>query len=184
MGFMVISRKTRMFVGTPAISFTKLGRLAFNTTTSVKLKENKAEKVLLLWDKETKRIGVQLTTKEDDRAYKIHWSPRGDGCGFTASTFLKYVGLNISETRSLPAQWDDKQQMFIVDVPEEYFKKDALVTPMVRTKGNTAQSTKTSKIEAATSNKEFICEVCGKTCKLQLGLNSHMRSHATKATNI
>jgi hypothetical protein len=27
---------------------------------------------------------------------------------------------------------------------------------------------------------EFICDVCGKSCKSQLGLNSHMRSHEVK----
>jgi len=33
-----------VFVGTPAISLTKLGRMAFNTIASLKLKDNKAEK--------------------------------------------------------------------------------------------------------------------------------------------
>lgn len=123
MGFEVFSRKFQVS-GSPAISFSKLGRLSFNKSASVKLKEYTAESVLLLWDKESKRIGVQLITKNDNRSYKIHWSPRGDGCGFTASTFLKYVGLDVSVTKSLPAQWYDEQKMFIVELPEEYLKKD------------------------------------------------------------
>lgn len=181
MGFEVISRKTRMFVGTPAISFTKLGRLSFNTVASAQLRENKAEKVLLLWDKEVKRIGVQISTKEDDRAYKINWSPRGDGGGFTASTVIKYIGLDISETRSMPVKWDEQQRMFIIDIPEKYLKKDG--SPMVRTKW---PDTKTSKVADTTSNTDLVCKECGRPCKDAFGLRSHMRlAHGIQAaTNI
>jgi len=171
MGFEVLSRKNRVFVGTPAISLTKLGRLAFNTTASVQLKENKAEKVLLLWDKEAKRIGVQvITAKEDERAYKIHWSPRGDGCGFTASTALKQIGVDTSETRSMPVKWDERERMFIIDVPEKYLIKDG--TPIVRTKWPDAN---TSKVEDTTSNTDLVCKVCGKACKSPFGLRNHIR---------
>jgi hypothetical protein len=182
MSFEVLSRKNRVFVGTPAISLTKLGRLAFNTTASVQLKENKAEKVLLLWDKETKRIGVQvITTKEDDRAYKIHWSPRGDGCGFTASTALKQIGFDTSETRSMPVKWDEQERMFIIEVPEKYLKKDGSI--MVRTKGH-AITPNTSKIEDVKSNEDLVCKVCGKPCKSPFGLRNHIRlAHPTKETN-
>lgn len=124
MSFEVFSRKHQVPTGAPTISFTKLGRIAFNKAAFIKLRDDKAENVLLLWDKETKRIGVQVDTKKDNRAYKIHWSPREDGCGFTASTFLKYIGFDISETRPLPAMWDNEQRMFVVEVPEEYIKKD------------------------------------------------------------
>jgi hypothetical protein len=119
---------------------------------------------------------VQLITKKDNRAYTIHWNPRDNGCGLTASTFLRYVGFDTSETRSLPAQWDDKQQMFIIEVPEKYLKKDG--SPMVRTKGH-AITSKTSKIDDAKSNESLACDVCGKPCKSPLGLNSHKRSHTT-----
>ncbi len=184
MGFEVISRKTRMFVGTPAISFTKFGRLSFNTAASIQLKENKAGKVLLLWDKETKRIGVQIiTAKEDDRAYKINWDKRGDGGGFTASTVIKYVGLDISETRSMPVKWDGQQRMFIIDVPEKYLKKDG--STVVKTKEPSTTSTNALKVEDAKSNTDLVCKVCGKACKSPFGLRNHMRlGHPTKPTNI
>jgi hypothetical protein len=165
-----------MFVGTPAISFTKLGRLAFNKAASVQLKKNEAESVLLLWNKETKRVGVQVNTKKDDRAYKIHWSPRGDGCGFTASTSLKYIGFDTSETRSMPAKWDERERMFIIEVPEKYLKKDG--STMVRTKGHSATSN-TSNVEGAKGNEALTCDVCGKPCKSLLGLNSHKSKHAS-----
>lgn len=30
---------------------------------------------------------------------------------------------------------------------------------------------------------EFVCEICGKTCKSKLGLGSHMRSHEKEMVN-
>jgi hypothetical protein len=48
---------------------------------------------------------------------------RGNGCGFSATTFLKYIGIDLSESRSMPAKWDDGEEMFLIEVPQEYFKK-------------------------------------------------------------
>jgi len=107
-----------------------------------------------MWDKETKRIGVKvITTKEDERAYTIHWSRRGDGCGFTATTALKQIGIDTSETRSIPVKWDEQERMFIIDVPEQYLQKDG--SPVVRTKW---PDTNSSKVEDTTSNTDLVCK--------------------------
>lgn len=49
---------------------------------------------------------------------------------------------------------------------------------MVRTKGH-ATTSNTSKVEDVKSDEALTCDVCGKSCKSLLGLNSHKRSHTT-----
>jgi hypothetical protein len=125
MGFEIFNRKVQ-WKGEPAVTLNKLGRVSFNKTASIKLQKEAVENVLLLWDKENRLIGVRPITKKDNRAYKISWSTRGDGCGFSATTFLKYIGFDTSESRSLPAQWDEQEQIFKVEVPEAYLIKDGV----------------------------------------------------------
>jgi len=125
MGFEIFNRKVQ-WSGEPAITLNKLGRVSFNKTASTKLQKEAVENVLLLWDKENRLIGVRPITKKDNRAYRISWSTRGDGCGFSATTFLKYIGYDASESRSFAAQWDEQEQIFKVEVPEAYLIKDGV----------------------------------------------------------
>lgn len=172
MAFEIMSRKIQ-WKGSPAISLTKMGLFSFNKTAATKLQKEAVENILLLWDKEKRLIGLRPITKKDNRAYKLYWSKRGDGCSFSALTFLKFIGFDTSETKTMPALWDEQEGMFKFEIPGEYFKKDGLVTP-------TTTSTKTSKIEDVASNKDYACDVCGKVCKNKLGLDSHKRKHTTK----
>lgn len=133
MGYEIFNRKVQ-YRGAPAISFTSLGRFAFNKAATMQLEKAAVENVLLLWDKENRRIGVRPITKKDDRAYKIHWNKRGDGAGFSAATFLKHIEYNASETRTFPARWDEEQLIFEIEVPKEHFTKGGYIAPMVRTK--------------------------------------------------
>ena len=134
MGYEIFTRKVQ-YRGSPGISITKMGVLSFNKGASIILQKEAVESVLLLWDKEKRMMGIRSITKKDQRSYKVRMNKRGDGAGFSAATFLKYIEYDTSETRSFLANWNEQQQMFEIEVPEEYLKKDALFTPMVRTKG-------------------------------------------------
>ena len=122
MAFEIFSRKTQ-YKGSPAVSFTKLGRFAFNKAATVKFETNAVENVLLLWDDENKLIGVRPIGKKDVRAYAVHYGKKGNGCGFSATTFLEHIGYDVSETRSIATRWDDQDEMFIIEVPAEYLIK-------------------------------------------------------------
>lgn len=129
MAFEIFSRKVQ-WQGSPSVTFNKLGRFAFNKAATAKFEKDAIENVLLLWDAEKQIVGVRPITKKDPRAYKVHMGTKGNGCGFSASTFLRYIGIDLSESRSMPAKWDDGEEMFLIEVPEEYFgKKQALPLP-------------------------------------------------------
>ena len=117
MGFEVFNKKMQ-YKGTPAVTITTLGRMAFNKAVTIIFRTQRVDDVILMWDKDKNLIGLQPITTKDHRSYKVRYSKRGDGSGFTANTFLKYIGYNASETQSLPIQWDEKEQLFTIEVPK------------------------------------------------------------------
>jgi hypothetical protein len=123
MGFEIFSRKIQRGGG-PSLSFTKLGRFAFNKSATTQFENNAVENVLLMWDNEKRLIGIRPITKKDPRAYKVHYGKKGNGCGFSATTFLKYIGYKEKETQTVSARWDEQEAMFVVEVPEQFLGKE------------------------------------------------------------
>jgi len=123
MAFEIFSKKVQR-KGIPAVSITKGKIFQFNITASVKFKDDVIEQVLLLWDKEKRLIGIRPITKKDERAYRVRWGKRGDACGFSAVTFVRYIGYDASQTRSMDLKWDEGQELFLIEVPKEYLKEE------------------------------------------------------------
>jgi len=134
MGFEIFSRKVQ-WKGSPSVTFTKLGRFAFNKAATAQFEKNAIENVLLLWDAEKRIVGVRHITKKDMRAYKVHSGKGGNGCGFSASTFLRYIGYDVSQSRSMPAKWDETEETFLIEVPEEYLKTGSSIASEGKKKG-------------------------------------------------
>lgn len=122
MAFEIFSRE-RHYSGNPSVTFSTSGRVAFNKAATIQLQKDKVEKVLLLWDKAKRVVGMRPVTENDARAYKVHWNRRGDGGGFSATTFLKFIEYDTSETSSLPMEWDEKEKMFLIEIPQQPVKR-------------------------------------------------------------
>jgi hypothetical protein len=137
MAFEIFSRKFQ-YRGTPSATFTTNGRISFNKAATAQFEKNAVENVLLLWDKERRIVGVRPITKKDNRAYKVHSGKKGNGCGFSASTFLRYIGFDISATVSMPALWDEQEEMFMLEVPEQYLNKNGKPTEVKKIQPNGA----------------------------------------------
>lgn len=130
MGFEIFGKKIQ-WRGSPAASFTRLGRIMFNKAATMKFEKEAAENVLMLWDSEKRLIGVRPITKKDNRAYRLRYGRKGNSSGFSATTFMKYVGIDYSTTHTLPATWDDQGMMFVIEVPKELLQKnDEQSTPV------------------------------------------------------
>lgn len=117
----IFTRKVRRS-GSPSITFNKLGRLAFNKSATAILERDAVEYVLLMWDAAKRQLGVRPITKKDSRAYTLAYGKKGNGAGFSAKTFMDYVGYDFSESRSFPARWDESESMFIAEIPEEHLQ--------------------------------------------------------------
>ena len=106
--------------GSPFVTLNKLGRLSMNKTATARLEHEAVESVLLLWDPSKRQIGIRPITKKDPRAYKLAYGKKGNGAGFSAKTFMDYIGYDYKESRSVPVRWDEGESMFIGEVPAEY----------------------------------------------------------------
>jgi len=141
MGFEIFSRKIQ-WKGSPAVTFNKLGRFSFNKASTAQFEKNAIEYVLLLWDAERRLVGVRPISKKDNRSYKVHYGKNSNGCGFSAATFLDFIKYDTSQSRSMPAKWEEGDAMFVIEVPEEYLKK-----PTPSTSPSVSPSSKRSRLD-------------------------------------
>ncbi|HYA43038.1 MAG TPA: hypothetical protein VEF34_17170 [Syntrophobacteraceae bacterium] len=123
MAWEIFTRKTRRS-GSPSITFNKLGRLSLNKTATTMLEKDAVEFVLLLWDATKRQVGVKPVTRKDARAYKLAYGKKGNGAGFSAKTFMDYIGYDYSESRSCPVRWDEGESMFIGELPADFLIKN------------------------------------------------------------
>lgn len=130
MAYEIFTRKVRK-LRTPAVTVTKLGRLAFNKAATAPFEKHAVENVLLLWDAEKIQFAVRVITKKDTRSYRLTYGNKGNGAGFSAKTFFDYIGLDYSESRTMPAEWNDQEMMFEIKIPDEFFvQKRQQVMPL------------------------------------------------------
>ncbi len=121
MAWEIFTRKTRRS-GTPSITFNKLGRIALNKTATAILEKDAVEYVLLLWDASKRQVGVRPITKKDQRAYTLAYGKKGNGAGFSAKTFMDYIGYDYAESRQYPAKWDEAEATFVAEIPAEHLQ--------------------------------------------------------------
>lgn len=121
MAYEIFSRKTSR-MGTPMVTITKLGRIALNKTATARFERDAVELVLLMWDKESRKIAIRPISKKEPRAYRVTYGAKGNGAGFSAKTFLDYIELDFTESRNIAIEWNDADNMYEVTVPIEYFK--------------------------------------------------------------
>ena len=107
------------------LSFTKLGQITLNTLSAQALQKAAIEYVLLMWDTEERKFALKSTSnKKDPRAYRLHYHDAGNGAGFSAKTFLDYIGIDYSQRRAMPVEINPNHEMVIeVKIPDEYFKR-------------------------------------------------------------
>lgn len=120
----VFSRKAPR-MGTPMLSFSKQGQIVFNTLAAQQLKKAGVDSLLLMWDTEDRKIALKSTSnKKDARAYQIRYYEAGNGGGFSAKTFLDYIGIDYSRRRGVDVEINPNHEMVIeVKIPDEYFKR-------------------------------------------------------------
>jgi hypothetical protein len=106
----------------PTLTISKLGRMTFNAAATEVLKTQKASLVLLMWDKEARKIGVRLAAKKDAHTiYTVNYAVKNNSAGFAAKTFLRYISYDDRQTKAYPCEWDPKENAFVVEIPKENF---------------------------------------------------------------
>jgi len=127
MAYTVFERKTPR-LGTPMLSFSKIGTVHFNQPAARALQKETIETVLLLWDAGEKKMAMKATAnKKDPRSYTIRFNPKGNCATFSAKTFLDYAGIDFSQRKAIPISINGNNEYFLeVAIPDTFFKKEGV----------------------------------------------------------
>lgn len=133
----------------PRVTISVLGRLQFNATASRLLYKHAVETVLLLWDKDHRKMAMKTISKKDDRSYQLRYAKKGKGAGFAAKTFLEWCGYDYSQTKSYPCEWNEVESMFEIPIPSSEASKNPQRFP--RLKNSTVSGEREAKTHARAS---------------------------------
>ena len=124
MAYEVFTKKT-VRLGTPTLSFSRIGQVSFNQTAARALKDAKVQSILILWDATEGKLALKsIADAKDVRAYTIRYNDKGNGASFSAKTFLDHVGIDYSERKPFPIDINADKEMFLeVRVPDVLLKK-------------------------------------------------------------
>jgi hypothetical protein len=123
MGYELFASKGVRRLNDPAIGITKMGRVNINKAALQILRSKKTEYVLLYWDKDKHKIGIK-PSKKDARAYQVNTNSKENNAGFHGGLFVKHIGFDNSVNRLMFAEWNEKEGMLEIDVPQEFLKSD------------------------------------------------------------
>jgi hypothetical protein len=121
MPYEIFSQKaTRLTV--PALSVNPDGRLSLNSSAAQIFHNHGVEAVLLMWDKEARKIALRPTSnKKETRAYKVSFGKRINAGNISAKSFTDYIGWNHgAQRRTLAAHWNGPEGIMEIVVPAEY----------------------------------------------------------------
>jgi hypothetical protein len=139
--FEIFSRKIERGRG-PSVTLTRTARFNFNKSAFALFEEKAVDYLLLLWSARRRVIGFKPILKKDLRAYRMRYAKRGDWCGFSSATFFKHIAYKEQESHTLPVKWDKQKEIFVVEVPQEFLRKEGKQpSPLV-----SKRSTKKSKL--------------------------------------
>lgn len=107
MAFKEFQRK-RTHGGDPAVSITKGGMFVINGSCIASYLPN-AKYVKLYWDVEARKVGIKPMKTKDQYTYSLNLSGAGVVGAVSGTAFLKTCGIKHEETKSFPANWNEKE---------------------------------------------------------------------------
>jgi hypothetical protein len=99
------------------------GRVALNADAGDLLKPG-AKFVQILWDAGAYRIALRPLIKPGESSYKLYIKGSKRGRHFSARTFLRYIGWDLSKSATVPITWNEKENVFEASLPRENIHKD------------------------------------------------------------
>lgn len=125
MGWEIYTKQARVVSASPKLTIGKrLGRCGLNRAAAVLFDKEGVDYVLLMWDKEGRRIGLRSSNKKDPRAFAVRTARKRDkdstitGAAFSGITFLRHIGYDLSTSHSYPITWNTEDAVFEVQLSE------------------------------------------------------------------
>jgi hypothetical protein len=134
----VFTKQARIVSTTPMFTIGKrLGRCALNRAAALLFEREGVDYVLLMFDKESLRIGLKSSSKKDSRSFAVRIARQKEkgviGGAFSGVTFLRHIGYDLSESRSFPITWNEDESIFEAKLSEACFQPNQ--QPLVAVQG-------------------------------------------------
>lgn len=84
--------------GRPMVSIQPSGSIRVNIEATQILKELGAERVLLMWDQDRRKIAITPAAKNDQRSFKLRYDPSGNGAQFAAKSLASRIGWHAEQS--------------------------------------------------------------------------------------
>jgi hypothetical protein len=124
--FEIYAKESRVVSAAPLMTIgKKLGRCLMNRAAALLLERDGVDYVLIMWDKETHRIGLKASTKKDPRSFAVRYSRKDKnvtGAAFSGVMFLRHIGYDLSTTQSYAMNWNADDSIFEVEIPPARLK--------------------------------------------------------------
>jgi hypothetical protein len=99
--------------------------MVLNRISAGIFKQEKTNRVDLLWDSERSKVGIQVNRNKG--MYQLNFAPQLNGAVVSASTFFNYIKYDWTETRTFPAVWDDRDKILMVDIQPEHLQSTGTI---------------------------------------------------------
>jgi hypothetical protein len=119
-----IFEKKAIRVGSPAVTFSSKDRMAMNTFAAKIFHKSAVEYVLLLWDREHRKVAIKPLSKKDPRAYRLTYGLKANGASFSARSFMNHIGWDSKEKFTAPAVWNEDQSILEFELPAEKLRDE------------------------------------------------------------
>jgi hypothetical protein len=111
-----VFKRTGVRVNTPIVSIGQSGKFALNAAAARILVEAGVKSVLLLWDKDNRKIAIKAAQKSDKNAFAASLVGASNGT-IRAKSFLIHIGWTARRRETLPATWNAQEKMFEITLP-------------------------------------------------------------------
>ena len=106
--------KKRTHGGPAAVSITKYGNFVLNSAAITHLQ--KRPYLQVYWNKDEGKVAFKPLKSTDEYSYHVNYSPKGSVGSISGVAFLKHVGYSYKETKTFPANWNEKEGLLEIQL--------------------------------------------------------------------
>jgi hypothetical protein len=100
---------------TPSVSIWSRGQISFNQGCAIKYNLGNYKYAVLFYDQESRRIGIKFTNNEAENG-AIAMNKGRTGFTLSGNAFLGYYDIPHETTRKYTVQYDDAEEIYIIDL--------------------------------------------------------------------
>jgi hypothetical protein len=105
-----------------SICITKAARINVNVLATKDLMSADKKNVLLLFDSDNYKLGIQPCESDDHRAFSLSFSKSDQTCGLNVKQFLTYIGYDYTESKSYYTTWNNQDRLLEIKLDPSKFQ--------------------------------------------------------------